>query len=246
MQTLTDALARTVGRVETGVRVERVERDAGGTWTVTGKRDGETIARRAQAVIVAVPAADASALVRELAPAAAQQLAAIEYAAVASVASLYQRDDVADPLAGFGFLVPRREKREILGSLFSSSMFEHRAPQGTVLLTTFVGGMRNPDLPRRSDDDIAAVVGRELRALVGARADPLWIAIKRWPRAIPQYDLGHLERLRSVDEAERALPGLLFCANYRGGISVGDCIKSADATAAAVAGLSRSLVDRRA
>ncbi len=113
-------------------------------------------------------------------------------------------------------------------------MFEHRAPPGYVLLTTFVGGLRNPGLPRRSDDEIAAIVGRELRALVGARADPLWIAITRWPRAIPQYDLGHLERLRGVDEAERALPGLLFCANYRGGIAVGDCIKSADATAGAV------------
>jgi len=234
MQTLTDALARTVGRVETGVRVGRVERDAEGTWIVTGRRDGETIARRARAVIVAVPAADASALVRELAPGAAQRLATIEYAAVATVATLYRREDIADPLAGFGFLVPRKERREILGSLFSSSMFEHRAPPGTVLLTTFVGGLRNPELPRRSDDEIAAIVGRELRALVGARADPLWIAITRWPRAIPQYDLGHLERLRGVEETERALPGLLFCANYRGGIAVGDCIKSADATAAAV------------
>ena len=231
MQTLTDALARTVGRVTTGVRVERVERDARGTWIVTGRRDSEAIERRARAVIVAVPAAEASALVRGVAPAAAQGLAAIEYAAVASVATVYRREDIADPLAGFGFLVPRREKREILGSLFSSSMFEHRAPPGTVLLTTFVGGLRNPDLPRCSDDEIGAIVGRELRALVGARTDPLWVAITRWPRAIPQYDLGHLERLRGVDEAERALPGLVFCANYRGGISVGDCIKSADAIA---------------
>jgi len=68
-----------------------------------------------------------------------------------------------------------------------------------------------------------------------ARADPLWTAITRWPRAIPQYDLGHRERLFGVDAAERALPGLFFCANFRGGIAVGDCIKSADATATAVA-----------
>jgi len=235
MQTLTDALARTIGRVETSVRVERVERDGDGTWIVVGMRGGEAIARRARAVVVAVAAREASALLRALAPAAAQSLAAIEYAAVASVATLYRRDDVADPLAGFGFLVPRKEKREILGSLFSSSMFEHRAPPGTVLLTTFVGGMRNPDLPRRPDDEIAAIVGRELRELAGARADPLWSAITRWPHAIPQYDLGHLERLRRVDDAERSHPGLFFCANYRGGISVGDCIKSADAIASAVA-----------
>jgi len=104
-----------------------------------------------------------------------------------------------------------------------------------VLLTTFVGGRRDPDLPQGSDGEIAAIVTGELRALVGARADPLWAAITRWPRAIPQYELGHREHLRGVDEAERALPGLFFCANYRGGISVGDCVKSADGTATAVA-----------
>ena len=235
MQTLTDALARTLGRVETGVHVERVERDAAGTWIVTGRRDGETIVRCARVVVVAVPAADAAVLVREISPAAAQGLAAIDYAAVASVATAYRREDIADPLAGFGFLVPHKENRRILGSLFSSSMFENRAPPGTVLLTTFVGGMRNPEVLARSDDEIAAIVVGELRALVGARADPLWIAITRWPRAIPQYDLGHRERLSGVDAAERALPGLFFCANYRGGISVGDCVKSADVTATAVA-----------
>jgi len=231
MQTLTDALARTVGRVTTGSRVERIERDAEGKWNITARREGAAIERRARVVIIATPAAEASVLLRDLSPRASASLAAIEYAAVASVATGYSRADIADPLAGFGFLVPRRENRQILGSLFSSSMFEHRASPGTVLLTTFVGGMRNPDLAARSDDEIARVVTGELRALVGARAEPLWLAITRWPRAIPQYNLGHLERLGGVDEAERALPGLFFCANYRGGISVGDCIKSADAIA---------------
>ncbi|HZW72175.1 MAG TPA: protoporphyrinogen oxidase, partial [Caldimonas sp.] len=237
MQTLTDALARTVERVATGVRVERIEHDAEGRWIVTGRRNGETIVRRARAVIIAVPAAEASQLVRELARDAAQGLAAIDYAAVATVATAYRRADVADPLAGFGFLVPRKENRRILGTLFSSSMFENRAPVGTVLLTTFVGGRRHPELPQRSDDEIATIVTGELRDLVGARAAPLWIAITRWPRAIPQYDLGHRERLSTVDAAERALPGLFFCANYRGGVSVGDCIKAADATATTVAEL---------
>jgi oxygen-dependent protoporphyrinogen oxidase len=235
MQTLTDAISRTVGRVETAVAVERVERDAAGTWVVTGRRDGETIVRSARAAIVAVPAAEASVLVRELVPAAARSLAAIDYAAVASVATAYRRADVADPLAGFGFLVPRKENRRILGSLFSSSTFESRAPPDTVLLTTFIGGSRDPELARRSDAEIAAIVSGELRELVGAHADALWAAITRWPRAIPQYDLGHRERMRDVDAAERALPGLFFCANYRGGVSVGDCVKSADATATAVA-----------
>jgi len=195
---------------------------------------GRASSIEADRLVLALPAYAASKLLHPLDSALAAELSAIEYAPVASVATAYRRADIADPLAGFGFLVPRKEKRRILGALFSSSMFEHRAPPGTVLLTTFVGGLRNPDLPQCSDDEITAIVTGELRSLVGTRGDPLWVAITRWQHAIPQYDLGHLERLRGIDEAERALPGLRFCANYRGGISVGDCIKSADATADAV------------
>jgi oxygen-dependent protoporphyrinogen oxidase len=103
------------------------------------------------------------------------------------------------------------------------------------LFTTFVGGMRNPDLPSRADDALADIVSGELAALVGATGDPRWIEITRWTHAIPQYNLGHRDRMRPIDDAERALPGLHFCASYRGGVSVGDCIKSAHATADAAA-----------
>ncbi len=198
--------------------------------------------RRARTVVLAAPAYAAATLVRELAPAAAQGLAAIDYAAIASVATAYRRADIAHSLAGFGFLVPKKERRTILGSLFSSSMFEGRAPEGTVLLTTFIGGRRNPELPAKPDAELARSCATSSRALVGARGEPLWTEITRWTHAIPQYNLGHLERLRPVEAAERALPGLFFCANYRGGVSVGDCIKSAHATADAVA---RFLADAR-
>ncbi len=231
MQTVTDALARAVGAVTTGVHVQAIARDAGAGWTVTGTRDGERIVRRAKAVVLAVPAYEAAVLVRELAPSAAQGLAAIDYAPIASVATAYRRADVGHPLAGFGFLVPKKERREILGSLFSSSMFEGRAPAGTVLLTTFVGGQRNPDLVVKTDTELGNLVHDELRVLVGATSAPRWFAITRWTHAIPQYDIGHRQRLRPVDEAERALPGLFFSGSYRGGLSVGDCIKSADAMA---------------
>ena len=244
MQTLTDALARSVGRVATGVRVERIERNADGTWTVTGAREGETLVRRAKAIVLAVPAYEAARLLRDLAPPAAQGLAAIDYAAVVSVASAYRRADIAHPLAGFGFLVPKKEQRKILGTLFSSSMFEGRAAEGTVLLTSFIGGLRNPDLPAQSDAALAPLLQAELAALIGARNEPLWREITRWTHAIPQYDLGHRERLRPLDDAERALPGLCFCANYRGGVSVGDCIKSAHAAAETVAGLVRGTAAR--
>ena len=235
MQTLTDALARTIGRVETGVQVTNIERAADDTWTIAGTRHGEPFQRRARAVILAVPAFAAAPLVRGFADAAGQALDAIDYAAVASVASAYRRSDVEHSLAGFGFLVPKKEGRQILGSLFSSSMFDGRAPADTVLLTTFVGGRRNPALAAKSDTDLGAMVHAELASLVGARSEPLWTVITRWSRAIPQYDLGHLARIAPVEQAEHDLPGLFFCASYRGGVSVGDCIKSAHAMAETVA-----------
>ena len=160
---------------------------------------------------------------------------AIPYAAIASIATVYRRADIAHSLAGFGFLVPRREQRKLLGCLFSSSMFDGRTPDGTVLLTSFVGGERHPELPAGSDAQLAAIVHGDLQALLGARGDPEWTAITRWTHAIPQYNLGHRERLRPVEDAERALPGLFFCASYRGGVSVGDRIQSAHAMADAVA-----------
>jgi oxygen-dependent protoporphyrinogen oxidase len=235
MQTLTDALARAVTHVTFGSEVGRIERQPDGRWMLTGTRAGEPFARHARSIVLATPALPTAGLVREHAPAAAEALAEIPYAPVAIVVSAYRRGDVAHSLAGFGFLVPRRELRKILGTLFSSSMFEGRAPADTVLLTSFVGGMRQPELAAKADDELAAIVHRELEALVGAREPPLWTAVTRWTRAIPQYNLGHLERLRAIEEAEQALPGLTFCANYRGGVSVGDRIQAARAAADRIA-----------
>ncbi len=223
MQTLTDGLAKTVPGLECNVRVERIARE-GDAYVVGGTRDGAPREVRARAVVLATPAPQASRLVGSLAPEAAAALAAIDYAAVAIVASLYRRADVTHSLRGFGFLVPRVEGRGILGTLFSSSMFRGRAAPDTVLLTTFVGGRRNPDRYALSDADMAAMVQGEMRGLVGASAPPLWQEIVRWPRAIPQYDLGHLDRLVHVDRAEAALANFWFFANYRGGVSVSDRI----------------------
>jgi oxygen-dependent protoporphyrinogen oxidase len=234
MQTLTDALARAVPKTELAVRVDRVTRNADGMLCVEAIHGGEPVTRRARAVVIAAPAYAAAPMIAEPAPKAAQALASIQYAPIAVVASVYRRLDVAHSLAGFGFLVPKKEQRRILGSLFSSSMFEGRAPEGTVLLTSFAGGRRDPAMMARSDEAIMQTVHDELASLVGAAAKPLWQELVRRPQAIPQYTIGHLDRLRDVEAAEIALPGLRFCANYRGGVSVGDCIKSAHAMAETV------------
>jgi oxygen-dependent protoporphyrinogen oxidase len=235
MQVLTDAMAAAVAPLALSTRVTRLSRDAGGIFTVHADQPGGPAAWRARAVVLAVPADRAAALLREHAADAAAALDAIPYAPVATVATAYATSTVAHPLDGFGCLVPRKEARRVLGVLFSSSMFDARAPKGHALLTTFIGGLRNAELAGLPEDEIAAIAHAEHGALLGARAQPLFQAVKRWPRAIPQYNIGHLGRVARATAAAQALPGLHFCANWKGGVSVGDCIKNGFGEAAAVA-----------
>jgi protoporphyrinogen/coproporphyrinogen III oxidase len=240
MQTLTDALAAASGSIQLERRAAALYRcDDGRIGVETQSRDGD-IQIRAGAVVLAVPADAAAALVAAFLPDAAAALDAIPYAPVASVVRAYDRSAVVHALDGFGFLAPRVEKRRILGCLFSSSMFAGRAPPESVLVTTFVGGRRNPDLALQSEDDIERNVSDELVQLIGARGAPVLSTVTRWRRAIPQYTLGHLERVRRATEAEPALPGLFLCASWRGGVAVGDCIRSAHETAERITAFLRS------
>ena len=239
MQVLTDALAATLGPIALHTRATRLERDAGGTFTLRAECEGEPLAWRARAVVLATPADRVAALVREHAGDAAAALDAVAYAPVATVASAYAASAIAHPLDGFGCLVPRKERRRVLGVLFSSTMFEGRAPAGTALLTTFIGGQRQPELAGLAEADIAALAHAEHTALLGARDEPLFQAVTRWPRAIPQYTLGHLERVARAQAATRVLPGLFLCASWKGGVSVGDCIRNGHLEADAVAAFLR-------
>ncbi len=229
MQTLTDALARGAGDVRTGRTVARVQhRDGGYRLTFD---DGTHL--DARAVVLATHAEGTRPLIADLAPELDDVLDDIPHPPITVVASEYRRADVTHPLDGFGFLVPEREGRRILGTIFSSSLFPDRARSGHVLLTTFIGGMRQPHMARRDDVDLQRTVEEELAELLGARV-PTRVRLTRWERAIPQYSLGHAHRMAAVDRAEAADPGLWFCANWRGGISVGDCVQNAERTAEAV------------
>ena len=226
MQTLPNALAKAVGGVSYQTRATALARDAQGVFTVQTERLGRAETCQARSVILAVAADAAAALVRPHAADAAAAMDAIEYAPVATVASAYNTADIAHPLDGFGCLLPGKEKRRVLGVLFSSSMFDGRAPQGVSLLTTFMGGRRSPELPAMAQDEIAALAHAEHSILLGARAAPRWQVVTRWPRAIPQYVIGHLGRVARADAAEQALPGLRLCGSWKGGVSVGDCLRN--------------------
>ena len=132
-------------------------------------------------------------------------------------------------------MVPACERGQILGTLFSSSLFDNRAPRELALLTTFLGGMRQPELAQLDEREIARIAEADNARLLGIGGRAEFVKVTRWERAIPQYTLGHSARMAQLDVAERMSPGLFFCANYRGGISVGDCIKSAHSAANALA-----------
>jgi oxygen-dependent protoporphyrinogen oxidase len=224
MRTLPEALGRHIRRADYGTRVTSIARSGTG-FEVQAEHDGATVSYFARRVVVAAAAHGAAPMFATTAPSLARSLGMIEYAPVCVIASAYRRDDVAHPLDGFGVLVPKVEQRRILGTLFSSTLFEGRAPAGHVLLTTFAGGRRNPDLMGHDDAALAALVKDELGTLLGART-PLWSTIVRWTHAIPQYTIGHLERVRLVDTAAASMPGLHFCANWRGGVSFSDCVRN--------------------
>ncbi len=224
MQALPRAIAAALGDAarfsEAAIGIERTR---SGAWQVdTGSGMIE-----AEHVVIATAADHAATLLAPLAPAAAEELRGIRYPPIASVALGFDRGQIAHPLDGFGMLIPRREARATLGTLFSSTLFPGRAPEGKVLLTAFIGGARNTAIAEVEDSAVLARVMTDLRPLLGIRGDPGFTLITRWARAIPQYELGHLERLARVDAALARLPGLHTRANWRDGISVADCVANA-------------------
>lgn len=220
-------LAERIGpdRVLPGRSVERIGRVAGG-WEVH-TAEGERF--QARSLVLATPAPASGHLLRELDPEASAALLGIPHATVSIVHLGYDRDQVAHPLDGFGMLCPAGERRKILGSLWLSSLFPRRTPEGQVLTTVFVGGMRAPERARLPDDALVRLVREEQESLLGARGPIRFTRIVRWDPAIPQYVQGHRSRIEAVSAAESRLPGLHLVGNWRGGISVPASWKAGDA-----------------
>jgi oxygen-dependent protoporphyrinogen oxidase len=228
LQELPLALAGALGdAVQLGHTVQGVRR-LGDGWQVEFESAGGRRAEPFSAVVSALPADALAELEIGNAPGAEglSILREIEHPPVASVFTGYRRADVLHPLDGFGLLVPRVERGLILGTLFSSTLFPGRAPEGFVGLTSFVGGMRQPELTTQDDSDLIGAVAGEMRRLLGTRGDPVFTHVQRWPRAIPQYTTGFQRFKDAIAAAEAAAPGLFIGGNCRDGISLANCIES--------------------
>jgi len=246
LQVLTDTLHAKLGAaVRLNAQVNCLEQTAQG-WAVTtslspigGESQGEGAGRRQReetdaahehaAVLLAAPAYQLAQL--ELRAHAASRslepLAQVHYPPVASVVLGFRRQDVAHPLDGFGMLIPRVEGFNILGTLFSSSLFPGRAPAGHVTLTSYIGGVRAPQLALRSADELVAMTMNDLRAILGVTGQPNFAHHVLYPKAIPQYVVGYGRFKDLMTQLEREAPGLFFAGHYRDGISLGDSIISA-------------------
>lgn len=227
LQQLTDRLAERIAAqpeatIRTGCDIARVSRD-GELWVV---EDGQGRIWRARSLVLAVPAPVAARLLRSVDPALAEPLEAIAYPPVNAIALGFRERDIGHPLDGFGVLIPRSEGRRTLGALFSSTLFPNRAPAGHKLLNVFIGGRQNPAAADGDDATQIAQVLDDLRDLLGISGEPVWQRVTRWPQAIPQYEMGHRERLAALDAAQAAHAGLHLAGNWRGGIAVGDCLEN--------------------
>lgn len=223
LETLPKALAARLGPAfRPSADVRAVSPRPGGGWTVHAA-GGDLDADR---ILLAAPAPVAARLVESFAPDGAKALASVPHPPLAVLHLSWPDSALPRPLSGFGHLVCPDPARRILGAVWSSSLFAGRAPAGHALLTVFLGGRRDPDALALSDADLAEAAARDLRAEGLVRGEPRLVQLTRWERAIPQYESGHAERLAVLGSAERRFPGLRFLGNYRGGISVGDVVRS--------------------
>jgi protoporphyrinogen/coproporphyrinogen III oxidase len=219
---LTAAIARVLEeRLWCGAPATALVPAAGG-WQVTTPR-GTVSAPR---VVLAIPPYEAAVLVRPFASALAEALDAFPYAPVA-VVQLGFRPALDPEPVGFGFLVPPQERRDILGALYASSAFPFRAPGGGTLLTILVGGAHRPELVARDEASLVATARAELRALLGLERAPTLTQVFRWPRAIPQYEVGHARRVETAEALAAEWPGLWLTGNAYAGAGVPDCARAA-------------------
>lgn len=181
------------------------------------------------AVLLATPASVGAKLLNESHPDLAKKLAAFHYVSTATLSLGYLADDIpADrPLDGFGVLIPASEGRPLVAITWASTKFRHRAPQGCALIRVFFGGHTNEVMADWPEDQLLALARAELAQILGIRADPLFHRLYRWPKANPQYDVGHLDRVAETEREAAARPGLWLAGSSYRGVGIPDCVQGA-------------------
>jgi protoporphyrinogen/coproporphyrinogen III oxidase len=235
METLPRAIAARLGNsllLETSVAGLRHGKANGKPWfevDITRLNRRETLA--ASAVVITTPTEIASQILLGLSDKFAPLFSQIQYAPVAVVSACYRREQIQKPPDGFGFLVPRVEGLRVLGTVFNSALFAGRAPEGMACFTSFAGGATDPKFSELSDEDITKTIFAEVARVLGITGKPVATNLHRDAHALPQYNLGHSQIVKSLEALAVAMPGLFLAGNYLSGPSIGACVEQAFRTA---------------
>jgi len=240
LQVLPDAIATRLGvSIRTNSPVTRLERQ-GEEWIVSARHEDSETQCSHSAVVYAAPPLHLPEICLGGRSIDYSPLSQIYYPPVATLVLGFRREDVAHPLDGFGMLVPEVEPFNILGTLFSSTLFPRRAPEGHVTLTTYLGGCRAPHLAETDPISRLNLVLHDLRILLGVRGEPTFVHYAQFRHAIPQYDVGYGRFKALMTEIEQNAPGLFFAGHYRDGIALSDSILSGHNVAARVSTFAHS------
>ena len=237
MQYFTEKLADAIGRekIRAGVSVTGIERTGDGGWSVS-LSDGDVLS--ADAVILATEAWAAEELVRHIDVAIADRLAEIPVSSSATVPIAFKAEDCPFDTKWFGILCPIVENRPLMAITMSSSKWPQRAPEGTVLMRGFVGGPRNQDILQNSDEEIIEIVRQQMVEMLGVKPDakPIFARVFRWTKGMPQYTIGHLDRIAEIEERVSDIPGLALAGGSYRGVGIPNCIESGEKAVSKVLG----------
>lgn len=235
MQTLPYALADALGQnVVTSAQVALIDKAESG-FILTYRLKGSFKTIECDAVLSTVPAYSATDLFAKFDSELIKHLESIYYPPVLVYYLVYKRENIGQALDGFGFLIPSKENKSFLGAIWSSIIFPGRTDEDTAAFTIFIGGSRNPEFVNEPREELLKRVRNEFEELMKINGNPIYSAERFWEKAIPQYRLGYIEHENYFDTFEKKNPGLFLSGNYRGGISVGDCIKNAELIAKKIA-----------
>ncbi|HJT68775.1 MAG TPA: protoporphyrinogen oxidase [Terriglobales bacterium] len=231
MQSLAEALLAHIPETSrrANSHVESVKPESGKWLIVSGERTTEF-----DALVVAAPAHSAATLLNESIPQLASELEQINYSSSITVALAYNEAAGVSLPPGFGFLVPRSERKRVLACTFVHQKFVHRAPQGSALVRCFLGGSQDQEIATLSDQQIERILYRELQEILGVTNQPLFAKVYRWPKAMAQYTVGHKSRVERIRQITSALPGLALAGNAYNGIGIPDCLRSGAEAAAKI------------
>jgi protoporphyrinogen/coproporphyrinogen III oxidase len=236
--TLLDTIAKDLGASlqlrSSAEYVEKASPTARSQFQLRIRANSDATEMNAAAIIFAAPAYVTGHLLRPFSERVAASLSGIAYAPVAVVGGGYWQKQIATPLQGFGCLVPRSEGYQVLGTVWNSSLFPGRAPEGMATLTSFIGGATNPTIVQTDPENISNVVEGDVAKILDIGGPPAERCVWRYPKALPQYNLGHAQVVTSVREEIAQMPGLFLCGNYLEGPSIGNCIEQAFRTAESV------------